>query len=57
MILHSTNTITFMTNSVSESRHVGHSILHFKSIYSHAIISLIVQIHVHMQIYEKYFEY
>ena len=55
MILHSTNTVTFMTNSVGESRHVGHSIIHFKSIYSHAIKSLIVQIHVHMQIFDKYF--
>ena len=41
-------TITFMTNSVGESRHVGHSLLHFKSIYFYAITSLIIQIHVYM---------
>ena len=40
-----------MKNSVGESRHVGHLIIHFKSIYSHAINSFIVQIHAHMQIY------
>ena len=50
-----TNTVTFMMNSVGESHHVGHSIIHFKSIYSHEIISLIVQIHVHMQIFDKHF--
>ena len=49
--------VTLMTNSVGESRHIGHSIMHFKSICSHAIISLIVQIHVHMQIFDKRFEY
>ena len=56
MISHLTNTVTFMTNSVGESRNVGHSTIHFKSIYSHAIISLIVVIHVHMQIFDKHFE-
>ena len=54
---HLTNTVTFMTNSVGESHHVGLSIMNFKSIYSHAIISLIVQIHAHMQILDKHFEY
>ena len=57
MISHLTNTVTFMTNSVGESCHVGHSIMHFKSIYSCAVNSLIVQIHVHLQIFDKYFEY
>ena len=57
VISHLTNTVTFMTNSVGESGHVGHSKIHFKSIYSHAINSLIVQIHVHMQIFDKHFEY
>ena len=33
------------TNSIGESHYVGHSIIHFKSIYSHAVKSLIVQIH------------
>ena len=32
MISHGTNTFTLMTNSFGESRHVGHSIIHFKSI-------------------------
>ena len=57
MISHLTNTVTFMMNPVGESRHVGHSIMYFKSIYSHAIISLIVQIHAHMQIFDNHFEY
>ena len=43
MISHLTITVAFMTNSVGESRHVGHSILRFKSIYFYAVISLIVQ--------------
>ena len=34
MISHLTITVTFMTNSVGESRHVGRSIIHFKSIYN-----------------------
>ena len=55
MISHLTNTITFMTNSVGESRHVGHSMTHFKLIYSHAVSSLIVQIHAHMKIFLKTF--
>ena len=57
MIPHPTITITFMTNSVGESHHVGHSILHFKSIYFYAINSLIVQIHAYMQIFDKHFKY
>ena len=32
-----------MANSIGESRHVGHSIIRFKSIYSYAVNSLIVQ--------------
>ena len=32
-----------MTNSIGESRHVGHSIIRFKSIYFYAVNSLIVQ--------------
>ena len=56
MISHLTNTVTFMTNLVGESRHVGHSIMHFKSIYFHAVNSLIVQIHAHMQIFDKHFD-
>ena len=55
MISHLTNTVTFMSNSISESRHVGRSIIHFKSIYSHEINSLIVQICAHMQIFDKTF--
>ena len=43
MISHLTNTVTFMTNSIGESRHVGHSIIRFKSIYFYAVNSLIVQ--------------
>ena len=57
MISHLTNTDTFVMNSVGESRHVGHSIMHFKSIYSYAVNSLIVQIQAHMQIFDKHFEY
>ena len=55
MFSYLTNTVTFMTNSVGESRHVGHSIIHFKSIYSRAVNSLIVQIRAHMQIFDKTF--
>ena len=43
MISHLTNTVTFMTNSIGESRHVGHSIIRFESIYFYAVISLIVR--------------
>ena len=43
VISHLTNTVTFMTNSIGESRHVGHSIIRFKSIYFYAVNSLIVQ--------------
>ena len=57
MISHGTNTVTLMTNSVGESRHVGHSIIHFKSIYFHVVNSLMVQIHAHMQIFDNHFEY
>ena len=57
MISHGTNTVTLMTNSVGESRHVGHSIIHFKSIYFHVVNPLMVQIHAHMQIFDKHFEY
>ena len=56
MISHSIITVTFMTNSVGESRHVGHSIIHFKSIYFYAVISLVVQIDAHMHIFDKRFE-
>ena len=50
MISHLTNTVTFMTNSIGESRHVGHSIIRFESIYFYAVNSLIVQ-HMHISIY------
>ena len=43
VISHLTNTVTFMTNSIGESRHVGHSIIRFKSIYFYTVNSLIVQ--------------
>ena len=43
VISHLTNTVTLMTNSIGESRHVGHSIIRFKSIYLYAVNSLIVQ--------------
>ena len=56
MIPHSTITVTFMTNSVGESRHVGHSIIHFELTYFYAITSLIVQIFAHMNIFDKHFE-
>ena len=46
-----------MKNSVRESRHVGLSIIHFKSIYFHVVNSLIFQIHAHMQIFDRHFEY
>ena len=49
--------VTLKTNSVGESRHVGHSIIHFKSIYFHVVNSLMVRIHAHMQIFDKHFEY
>ena len=57
MISHGTNTVTLMMNLVGESCHVGHSIMRFKSIYFHVVNSLIVQIHAHMQIFDKHFEY
>ena len=50
MISHLTNTVTLMTNSIGESRHVGHSIIRFKSIYFYAVNSLIVQ-YMHTCIY------
>ena len=50
MISHGTNTVTHMTNSVGESRHVGHSLIHFKSIYFHVVNSLMVQIRSHADI-------
>ena len=56
MVSHSIFTVTFMMNSVGESRHVGLLIIYFKSIYFYAVISLIVQIHAHMHIYDKHFE-
>ena len=55
MISHLTNMVTFMTNSVGESRHVGHSIILFKSIYFYAINSLIAQIYTYMHILVKHF--
>ena len=42
MVLHGTNTVTLMMNSVGESRHVGHSLIHFKLIYVHVVNSLMV---------------
>ena len=57
MISHGTNTVTLMTNSVGESRHVGRSIIHFKSIYFNVVNSLMVQIHALMQVFDKHFEY
>ena len=56
MISHLTITVALMTNSVGESRHVGHSMIHFKSIYVYALISLIVQIQAHMHMCDKHFE-
>ena len=56
VISHLTITVTFMTNSVGESSHVGHSISHFKSVYFYAVISLVVQIHGYMRMYDKHFE-
>ena len=56
MIPHSIITVTFMTNSVGESHHVGNSIIHFESTYFYAINSLIVQIFAHMHIFDKNFE-
>ena len=50
MISHLITTVAFMMNSIGESRHVGHSIIRFKSIYFYAIISLIVQ-YMHTCIY------
>ena len=55
MILHYTITVTFMTNSVGESRHVGHSIIRFKSIYFYAINSIIAQIYAYILILVKHF--
>ena len=57
MISHLSILVTFKTNSVSESRQVGHLIMHFKSIYFHVVNSLMVQIHTHMQIFDKHFKY
>ena len=45
--------VSFMTNSVGESHHVGHSIIHFESIYSYAVNSLIVQMHMCMEIFDN----
>ena len=56
VISHLVIMVTFMTNSVGESRHVGHSMIHFKSIYFYAVVSLIVQIHAYMHMYDKHFE-
>ena len=58
MISHLTITVAFMTNLVGESRHVDHSISHFKSVYFYVVISLVVQIHAHayMSMYDKQFE-
>ena len=53
MILHLITTVTFMMNSIAESRHVGHSIIRFKSIYFYAVNSLIVQ-YMHTCIYLTY---
>ena len=50
VISHLKNTVTLMTNSIGESRHVGHSIIRFKSIYFYAVNSLIVQ-YMHTCIY------
>ena len=50
VISHLTTTVTFMMNSIGESRHVGHSIIRFKSIYFYAVNSLIVQ-YMHTCIY------
>ena len=49
--------VILMTNSVGESRHVSHSIIHFKLIYFHIVNPLMVKIHAHMQIFDKHFEY
>ena len=48
--------ITFVKNSVGESRHVGDSMIHFKSVYFYAVISLIDQIPEHMHLFDKHFE-
>ena len=56
MIPHLTISVTLMMNSVGESRHVGHSIIHFESTYFYVITSLIVQLFAHMHIFDKRFE-
>ena len=56
VISHGTITVTLMKNSIGESRYVGRSIILFTSIYFYAVISLIVQIHAHMQIFDNHFE-
>ena len=58
MISHLTIPVAFMMNSVGESRHVGNSISHFKSVYFYAVNSLVVQIHAHayMSMYDKQLE-
>ena len=53
MISDGTNTVTLMTNSVGESRHIGHSIIHFKSIVimiAYAIYTIITLICIHSHI-------
>ena len=40
VISHLAITVTFMTNSVGESCHVGHFMIHFKSIYFYMVIHL-----------------
>ena len=57
MISNLITTVTFMTNSVGESRHVGHSIIRFK-------INLLLgskfnysSIHAHMHLFDRHFEY
>ena len=57
MISHLTILVTFMMNSVGEYRHVGHSIIHFKSFYFDIVNSLMVQIHAHMKTFDEHFEY
>ena len=56
MVSHLVITVTYMMNSVGESRHVGHFIIYFKSNYFYAVISLIIQIHAHMHMCDKHFE-
>ena len=57
VVSHLTTTVTFMMNSIGESRPVGHSIIRFK-IYLLLCSKLTYSsIHAHMHLFDRHFEY